>query len=161
VSQIPPVADLLDTPLLCPPYLLVMSDGKPIPQERYCRTERVISSSGVEQFIDTDLVAAELKAGAGIKFNRMELWNRQISSIARELGQARKMAVKVWGFLSPPGERMFASHRDPAHVIALQLDGTKEWRLDGPCPDEPWDSLANVTPSTGSTKLTLEPGDIL
>jgi ribosomal protein L16 Arg81 hydroxylase len=81
--------------------------------------------------------------------------------MAREFGKASGKQVKVWGFLSPRGEMTFPSHRDPAHVVALQLDGQKRWRLDGPPPAVPWDSLADVEPSGESFKLSLEPGDVL
>jgi len=158
---LPAAAELIGTPLLRPPYAVVLSGGKPMARERYCRSAKVLMGGTPEQVLDPDLVATELQAGAAVKFNRMELWSPLAAAVAREFGRASGKQVKVWGFLSPRGEMTFPSHRDPAHVVALQVDGRKRWRLDGPPPAGPWDSLADIEPSAESRKLSLEPGDVL
>jgi hypothetical protein len=158
---VPSAGELLATPLLRPPYLLVMADGRPLATDRYCREERVITGGAAERVVDGDLIAAALRSGAGIKFNRMELWSPPLAGIAAEFGRMTGKAVKVWGFLSAQGETMFPPHRDPAHVLAVQLDGTKQWRLDGPCPDGSWNSLGDVVPDAHPVLLDLKPGDVL
>lgn len=154
---VPSVGELLGTPLLRPPYLLVMADGRPLALDRYCREERVITGGAAERVVDAERLAAALRSGAGIKFNRMELWSPPLARIAAELGQVTGKTVKIWGFLSAQGETMFPPHRDPAHVLAVQVDGTKEWRLDGACPDGSWNSLGDVVPGAHPVSSASSP----
>jgi hypothetical protein len=157
----PSARELLETPLLRPPYLRAVAAGKAIPLKRYCRATAITLDDAVEHVVDPRLVQLELDAGSAVKFNRMEFWCAAIAAMAGEFGRIRGKQVKVWGFLSPRDVTAFPSHRDPAHVIAVQLEGTKQWRLDGPCPDDAWGSLAPVTAVSDPEFLSLEPGDVL
>lgn len=158
---VPSAGELLATPLLRPPYLLVMADGRPLAADRYCREERVITGGAAEPVVDQDRLADALRSGAGVKFNRMELWSPPLAGMAAEFGRVTGQTVKIWGFLSAQGGTMFPPHRDPAHVLAVQVDGTKEWRLDGPGPEGGWNSLGAVLPAARPVMLDLKPGDVL
>src|SRR5207302_9033887 len=123
--------------------------------------ERVVRFAEARQSLDVERIEAAVRAGAAVKFNRMELWSPPIAAMARAIGRARGKRVKVWGFQSPQGENMVPAHRDPAHVVALQVDGRKDWQLDGPAPDGPWSALAPVAPSGHPLTDALEPDDAL
>jgi hypothetical protein len=160
----PTVAELLSSPyvsLLGPPYITLMAAGKTISPERYCRRERVVMYGKVEQMLDLDRVEAEVEAGAAVKLNRMELWCPPVAAMARAIGRARGRQVKVWGFQSPQGENMVPAHRDPAHVLAVQIAGQKHWRLEGRCPEHSWSGLAPVEASEKPLIDVLGPDDVL
>jgi hypothetical protein len=158
---IPGAAELLRTPLLRPPYLAVLRGGKPVPPEKYCRPDRIVLFTKLEPILDVAEVDAAVEGGAAVKFNRMELWSPPIATMAAEIGRACGRRVKAWGFLSPRGEMMVPSHRDPAHVLALQLAGTKRWQLGGPCPDGAWSPLDPMAPPGEDETFTLAPGEAL
>ncbi len=161
LADLLPSADsLLDTPLLRPPFLTVLAGGAQVPPARYCRSEPVINISGPEYVVDRARLDAALAAGAALKLNRMELWSPPIATLAALLGAAAHRQVKVWGFLSPHGQMLVPVHRDPGHVMAVQVEGTKAWTLGGPCPDGPWSAMG--TPVTrDETHVVLAAGDLL
>nr|UXE45630.1 hypothetical protein Hi04_10k_c5016_00039 [uncultured bacterium] len=52
-----------------------------------------------------------------------------IASLCRGLEAVFHCPVHANLYLTPPGSQGFAAHYDPHEVFALQLDGTKYWRL--------------------------------
>ncbi|GIG68356.1 JmjC domain-containing protein [Phytomonospora endophytica] len=159
-ALLPGADELLATPLLRPPFITVLDEGTPVAPSRYCRAEAFASPGRAEQIVDADALDGLLSAGAAVKFNRLELWSPAVAALASEIGAARGKKVKVWGFLSPHAQRLVPAHRDPAHVVAVQLDGRKGWILGGPCPEEAWSAMK--TPEPGEeTRVELEAGDIL
>ncbi|HEY1177339.1 MAG TPA: cupin domain-containing protein [Phytomonospora sp.] len=159
-ALMPGADELLATPLLRPPFITVLDGGTPVPASRYCRTEHFASPGRAEQIVDPGALDAVLAAGAAVKFNRLELWSPVVAALASEIGAACGRKVKVWGFLSPHAQRLVPSHRDPAHVVAVQLDGRKGWILGGPCPEGAWSAMSAPVPGE-ETRVELEAGDIL
>ncbi len=159
-DSIPGVAELLRTPLLRPPYVTVLVDGVVVPNTRFCHPERIINIAPTEHVVDAALLADLLASGASVKFNRMELWSPPIRGLAERFALACGKQVKVWGFLSPHAQMLVPVHRDPAHVLAVQLEGDKHWTLGGPCPAERWSVMDQLTVDEPEA-LVLERGDVL
>lgn len=157
---VPAARELLRTPLLRPPYVTVFADQAPVSTDRYCRPTRIVNSMEPEPHLDVELAEAELAAGSGVKFNRMELWCPPIAAMAEGFGAACGKRVKVWGFLSPMGQKMLPWHRDSAHVLALQVEGRKRWQLGGPIPADLSTAYNRIAAKAAQTVL-LEPGDVL
>lgn len=157
---VPSASELLRTPLLRPPFLTVLVDGKVVPPARYCRADRIVNFADAEYLLDRALFESQLAAGAALKLNRMELWSPPVAALAQAIGAVCHKQVKVWGFLSPHGQKLVPSHRDPAHVVAVQLAGRKRWILGGPCPEGPWSAMDRPTAGEEST-VELESGDVL
>lgn len=157
----PTSAELLETPLLRLPYLQMVFDGRPVAVERYTTVARVVADSPAERSIDRERIQELLNEGCSAKFNRLELWSPPLTAMARAIEKTTSKTVKVWGFLSPQGKAMVPVHRDPAHVIAVQIEGEKDWRLDGPPPAGRWFPAEPIAPAAEPDLFTLGTGDVL
>jgi hypothetical protein len=160
-QRLPTTAELLEFPLLRPPFLSVLRDWQNIQTERYCRPTKIVQSVGPELVVDRSQLQKELENGAAVKFNRMDLWHPGTSAIARRIGEVLDKEAKAWGFLSHCGQIMLPQHRDPGHNIAVQLAGSKRWHLGDPCPAGSWSPLDPVRPVEETTSVTLREGDVL
>jgi hypothetical protein len=86
--------------------------------------------------------------------------------LAAELGQP----VQVNAYLTPAGNRGFATHYDTHDVFVLQVDGRKRWRIHEPVLAEPlerqsWGGRAEEVSATAAgdpaLDVVLSPGDAL
>jgi hypothetical protein len=149
---------MLDVSLLRWPYVSLLRDGAVPDVAKYTKSRNVI---GHERpgFIDGDAVRAYLRAGASLKLNRMSDWHRPSRDIRRALEELLPVAVSCYAFWTPPEGRGMLPHRDGSHVIAIQLEGLKEWRIYGGS-DRAEAGLEEVS-SAPSHEFILEPGDLL
>jgi hypothetical protein len=159
-SLLPTADTLLGTSLLRPPFLTVLDDGAQVPLARYCRPEHIINVSGPEYIVDRGRLDALLASGTALKLNRLELWSPPITALAKSISVMSGRQVKVWGFLSPLGQMLVPSHRDPGHVMAVQVAGSKAWTLSGPRPEGAWSAMSTPVPGQ-PTSVVLTPGDLL
>jgi ribosomal protein L16 Arg81 hydroxylase len=86
--------------------------------------------------------------------------------LAGELGQP----VQVNAYLTPAGNRGFATHYDTHDVFVLQVDGRKRWRIHEPVLPDPlepqgWGGRSEEVAATAegepALEVVLEPGDAL
>jgi ribosomal protein L16 Arg81 hydroxylase len=69
--------------------------------------------------------------------------------------------VRASVFLTPPGARGLALHRDNRHVVAIQVEGVKTWDIYTAPDDEQW-SDGRIDDSDGEpSPVALAPGDVL
>ena len=151
---------LLDVSLLRWPYFSLLRDGAVPEVDKYTVSRNVIGHprSG---FVDGPAVRAYLAAGASLKLNRLSDWHRPARDIRRALESALPVAVSCYAFWTPPERRGMLPHRDGSHVLAIQLEGRKQWRVYGS--PEHVASDAGLAPGiSGPThEFVLEPGDLL
>jgi lysine-specific demethylase/histidyl-hydroxylase NO66 len=97
------------------------------------------------------------------------LWPPLIE-FAGALGVDMGAAVQVNAYLTPPGNRGFATHYDTHDVVVLQVSGHKHWRihppvLADPLERQPWGGRADEVQATASGEpaldVVLAPGDAL
>lgn len=152
------VERLLAVGLLRYPYVALVRDGTPLPIKDFT-TSRRVAATDLGFYVDGLRAAAAFADGATIVLNALEDWHEPAADLARELTQATGGRVQVTAFLTPPGARGLAVHRDDVHVFAIQLAGAKAWTLHappahddwapGPLPDEPADPPEHVTVTEG------------
>lgn len=160
-ALLPGSDSLLDTPMLRPPYVMVLMDGVQVTPNKYCRSARITNVSSPEPMVDRPRLDRVLATGAAIKLNRMELWSPPVAALASLIGAACCRKVKVWGFLSPHGQNLVPVHRDPSHVFAVQVEGTKAWTLGGPRPAGAWSAMGDPVVVQDETHVDLTTGDVL
>ncbi|WP_307717689.1 JmjC domain-containing protein [Streptomyces sp. V4I23] len=159
--DLPDAPALLRTPLLRPPYVVVLRDGRPVSHDEFCRTERIVLRSPDEVVLDTRRVASAVEAGAAVKFNRLELWEPTVADVAARLAAACGRRVRVYGFWTPPGSAALPVHRDAAHVLVAQITGRKRWQVHGPPPATGWSPGPCEEPGAVTARPLLEVGDLL
>jgi hypothetical protein len=151
---------MLDVSLLRWPYVSLLRDGAVPEVAKYTKSRNVIGHERTG-FIDGDAVRTYLRAGASLKFNRMSDWHKPSRDIRRALQEILPVAVSCYAFWTPPEGRGMLPHRDGSHVIAIQLEGCKEWRIYGG-PDQAKSAPGlEAVASAPTHEFILEPGDLL
>lgn len=86
-----------------------------------------------------------------------------IAHLASRLSAELSAGVQANAYLTPPGARALADHRDGHAVFVLQLEGSKSWHVRAPMPSAIETSRSHDAHRTPSADIetTLEPGDLL
>jgi ribosomal protein L16 Arg81 hydroxylase len=109
--------------------LRLVAGGRKIPAEHYCQAH------GAEE-VDRrvwrpvpERVTAFVNSGATLILNGVDGLVSAIGELAQALEQALAVRVQSNLYLSKPGNQGLALHFDPHDVLALQIAGSKRWRL--------------------------------
>jgi hypothetical protein len=157
--SIPSVDEILATPMLRAPYVTLFRDQAPLPPEVYSKQERIVASMDPENIADLGRIEDQIASGAGVKFNRMELWCPPVRRVAEALSAAADRPIQVWGFYTPEQAQTLPWHRDTAHNLELQVSGRKRWFLGGPftvATETPPERLSDVVRT-----VHTQPDDVL
>ncbi len=147
--------------LLRYPYVALIKDGTPLPIKDFTASRRV-AATDLGFYVDGPRAAAAFAGGATIVLNAMEDWHAPAADLARELSEATGGRVQVTAFLTPPGARGLAVHRDDVHVFAIQLAGDKAWTLHAPPADDDWaPGPLPAPPADPPEQVTVRAGDCL
>ena len=162
------VDELLSRRGLRTPFLRVAKDGELVPPDRF--TGGGGAGAEISDQVLDERVLALFASGATLVLQGLQrIWPPLVGFAARlapELG----CPVQVNAYLTPPGNRGFATHYDTHDVFVLQVAGRKHWRIHRPVlPDplerQPWGGRAEEVASTAEgppvLDVTLEPGDAL
>lgn len=159
MPTIPDVLRLIQHSLLRRPYFALVQEGVKPPDSDVVASRRVAGAK-VGGFIDPVRVRQHLDSGATLKLNQVEDWHAYIRSINHELNASFPSESKAYLFFTPAGKRGMLPHRDGSRVVAVQLEGAKEWHL--------YDAPENVSAEAGldvdtsrELILLMEPGDLL
>ncbi|GIJ49847.1 hypothetical protein Val02_67330 [Virgisporangium aliadipatigenens] len=162
------VDSLLSERGLRTPFLRVAKEGRVLPAERF------VGSGGTgaevaDQVLD-EKVLALLGDGATLVLQGLHrLWPPLIRfavGLRADLGHP----VQINGYVTPPGNRGFATHYDTHDVFVLQIAGRKRWRIHPPVvPDplerQPWGGRADEVSAAADGAPFLDevfaPGDAL
>jgi JmjC domain len=163
-----PLDELLSRRGLRTPFLRVAKDGVVVPADRYTGGGGL--GAEVRDQVHDDRVLDLVADGATLVFQGLHrLWPPLIDfagALAAELG----CAVQANAYLTPPGNRGFATHYDTHDVFVLQVSGHKHWRihepvLADPLDRQPWGGRADEVSATAAGEATLDevlgPGDAL
>ncbi len=151
---------MLDVSLLRWPYFSLLRDGAVPELAKYTKSRNVIGHER-SGFLDGAAVRAYLRAGASLKLNRLSDWHRPSRDIRRALEGSLPVAVSCYAFWTPPERRGMLPHRDGSHVIAIQLEGRKQWRVYCGHDQGESDAGLEVDASDPTYEFVLEPGDLL
>lgn len=151
---------MLDISLLRWPYFSLLRDGSVPDVSKYTKTRNVIGHQR-PGFIDGPAVRSYMSAGASLKLNRIADWHRPSSDIKEQLESAFPVAVSTYAFWTPPEHRGMLPHSDGSHVLAIQLEGRKEWCIYSD--ENEARSAAGLEQELTEPRhrFIMEPGDIL
>lgn len=150
----------LERPLMRSPYYSVVKEGEWARPEAVTR-QVAFKGEAVDDLADIDGIKAGVNLGASIKLNQMEDWHRPTRTLLEELRGILAAEFKAYIFYTPAGGTGMRPHRDPAHVLAVQLAGSKRWRI-WEHPDQ-IDARAglDVDPTGWTDEFVMEAGDLL
>jgi ribosomal protein L16 Arg81 hydroxylase len=162
------VDELLSRRGLRTPFLRVARQGTVLPTGRYTGS----GGAGAEiadQVVDDKILQLYADGATLVLQGLHRIWPPLID-FARELGAQLRQPVQVNAYLTPAGNKGFATHYDTHDVFVLQVAGTKRWRVHEPVlPDplerQPWggraDEVGAVAEGPAALDVVLAPGDTL
>ncbi|WP_432142329.1 JmjC domain-containing protein [Streptomyces sp. bgisy084] len=156
------IQEILDVGLLRWPYFMLLKEGIQPAISDFTRT-RNVRGQRVSGFADARKVRKFLDDGATMKLSQLEDWHLPTRRLMDEIESQLPAELKAYIFYTPCDNTGMLPHRDPSHVLALQIAGAKEWRIyDAP---DKVDSRGGLLPDLGadshSHSFVMEPGDVL
>ncbi|MFE5792652.1 JmjC domain-containing protein [Streptomyces sp. NPDC056503] len=151
---------LLTASLIRWPYFTVLQDGRRADPAGYTVTRDVIGQSR-GGFADPARIRRLMRQGATLKLSQLSDWHRPTREAVRAIEKVVPAAVATYVFWTPSERRGMLPHRDAAHVLVLQLEGRKEWRLYAQPGQIASTAGLDVDARHPSHTLVLEPGDAL
>jgi lysine-specific demethylase/histidyl-hydroxylase NO66 len=150
------------------PFLRVAKEGRVLPVDRYVGGGGA-GAEVADQVLD-EKVLALLGDGATLVLQGLHrLWpplTRFAVGLREDLGHP----VQINGYITPPGNRGFATHYDTHDVFVLQIAGRKRWRVHppvvtDPLERQPWGGRADEVSAAADGPPFLDaqfaPGDAL
>jgi len=159
---LPDIAEIdgwIEGSLLRRPYFAVMHEGVRPPDSEVLATRRVAGTRATG-FMDAAGVHKRLASGATLKLNQVEDYHPLIRAINDELNSLFPAESKAYLFYTPAGKRGMLPHRDGQRVIAIQLEGTKEWHFYDE-PEEAGSTTGLEVDTSSSEVVVMTPGDVL
>lgn len=156
------IQEILDVGLLRWPYFMILKEGIQPALSDFTRTRQVRGRS-VSGFADAAKVRGHLADGATMKLSQLEDWHLPTRQLMDEIERRLPAELKAYIFYTPCDNTGMLPHRDPSHVLALQIAGAKEWRIyDAPDQvDSRGGLLPGLDPDSHSHSFVMEPGDVL
>ncbi|MDH6130649.1 hypothetical protein P3T37_000016 [Kitasatospora sp. MAA4] len=151
------VLTLLTDPHLHWPYLtLVRSSTQP------ALTEFTAGVPGFRQrAIDPGRLADLVGQGYTMKFQRLEDFDNAVRAEVAALQAHFGLATTAYAFVTPTESRGLSFHRDASHVLAVQLEGHKEWEIVRPVAGANPNAGLEPDPQGERFTFVLTPGDML
>lgn len=112
------------------PQIRLVRDGERLDDREYC-TDLRLGGRHVEDAADPAKVSAAFSAGATVVLQSLHRTWPPLARFAADLEHAASHPVQANAYLTPPGSRGLAPHRDGHDVLVLQLHGTKRWTVEG------------------------------
>jgi hypothetical protein len=112
------------------PSFRLVRDGQTLPPAASTRPVR-IGGTVVDDAADLPRITALVGGGATIVLQGLHhLWP-PLQRFCARLERATSHAVQANAYLSPPGAAALRQHCDTHEVLALQVEGSKTWQIDG------------------------------
>ncbi|HET6533417.1 MAG TPA: cupin domain-containing protein [Actinoplanes sp.] len=162
------VDELLSRRGLRTPFLRVADQGTVLPAGRFTGSGGA-GAEVADQIIDDKILQLYADGATLVLQGLHRIWPPLIE-YARRLGDELNQPLQVNAYLTPAGNRGFATHYDTHDVFVLQVDGTKRWRIHPPVLPEPlerqaWGGRKDEVSATASgdpdLDVVLAPGDAL
>lgn len=154
------ISSLLRRGLLRWPYFSVLKDGVKPPLSELTESRRILGRSRAGYASDAK-ITKHLDDGATLKLIQIEDWHRGTRDCLRTLESALPVEAKAFIFLTPEDNTGMLPHRDGSHVLVMQLEGRKEWRLYDPGAVSKSTSGLDVDVTAPPRVELLHPGDVL
>jgi bifunctional lysine-specific demethylase and histidyl-hydroxylase NO66 len=136
------------------PSFRLVRDGTTIPTSTYTRSGR-IGSAPVSGLADAARIFQLFEQGATLVLQGMHRFWPPAADLCRDLEMTLGHPTQVNAYITPPGSRGLAVHRDSHDVFVLQAFGSKRWEV-----WEPGDRVEDPMP-TPAIGVELHPGETL
>jgi ribosomal protein L16 Arg81 hydroxylase len=162
------VDELLSSRGLRTPFLRVAKQGTVLPPGRFTGSGGAGAEVG-DQVMDDKILQLYADGATLVLQGLHRIWPPLID-FARRLGAELRQPLQVNAYLTPAGNKGFATHYDTHDVFVLQVDGTKRWRIHEPVLPEPlerqdWGGRKEEVTATAdgpaALDVVLAPGDAL
>ena len=162
------VDDLLSTHGLRTPFVRVARDGKVLPAGTFAGSGGAGAEVG-DQVLD-EKVLGLLADGATIVLQGLHRTWGPLASFTARLHHDLGHPVQINAYVTPAGNRGFATHYDTHDVFVLQIAGRKRWTIHppvmvDPLPEQSWGGRADEVSAAASGPAAIDrvftPGDAL
>jgi lysine-specific demethylase/histidyl-hydroxylase NO66 len=162
------VDELLSRRGLRTPFLRVAKQGTVLPADRF--TGSGGAGAEIADQVTDDKILQLYADGATLVLQGLHRIWPPLIDYARRLGGELDQPLQVNAYLTPAGNRGFATHYDTHDVFVLQVDGTKRWRIHPPVLPDPlerqaWGGRKEEVSATAEGEpdldVVLAPGDAL
>lgn len=144
---------LITSSALRTPAFRLVQDGAPLPPSAYT-TSGAIGGRSYDGLVSPAKVLRALDDGATLVLQGVHHYHRPLALLCRELEVDLGHRCQANAYVTPPGARGLALHRDPHDVLVLQSFGTKAWEVHA----TPWQQRHE--PGVGPVEQLLRPGDV-
>lgn len=118
----------LQNPLVVPVETVsVYHHQKPVPSEKY--TVPIRSSNESHRTLNATALRALYAQGATVFFEDLSLMDPSIRRIQIALSTLFSHPMQVGGYFTPPNSTGLSTHCDYYDIFALQVSGSKRWRI--------------------------------
>ncbi|MFC9224059.1 JmjC domain-containing protein [Streptomyces hygroscopicus] len=131
------VDDVLAFGALQAGYVGVQRADKVIAPEAYC-SSRTFNGTVHHNFADGGKIRDLVRDGGTLVLRGLEQWHAATAALASALTSELGLRVDAVLVVTPPGCQGLRIHRDDADVFAIQLNGSKNWRVHAGPTDEDW-----------------------
>jgi cupin superfamily protein len=150
------VDHILSTMSLRLPSFRLVKDGTTLPSASYTKSGRT-GSQPVSGIADPPRIFELFRQGATIVLQGMHRFWPPLARFCRDLELTLGHPTQVNAYITPPGSRGLAVHRDAHDVFVLQAFGSKHWDV--------WEPGLPVAEASAGRKpvlsAPLQPGDVL
>lgn len=162
------VDELLSRRGLRTPFLRVAQQGAVRPTGDFTGSGGA-GAEVADQVIDDKVMRLYADGATLVLQGLHRIWPPLID-FARRLGAELRQPLQVNAYLTPAGNKGFATHYDTHDVFVLQVDGTKRWRIHEPVLPDPlerqaWggrkDEVTATAEGPAALDIVLAPGDAL
>jgi lysine-specific demethylase/histidyl-hydroxylase NO66 len=162
------VDELLSTHGLRTPFVRVARDGKVLPATAFTGSGGAGAEIG-DQVLDEKLLGL-LCDGATVVLQGLHRTWAPLASLAAGLHHDLGHSVQMNAYVTPAGNRGFATHYDTHDVFVLQIAGRKRWTIHPPVMADPlplqaWGGRADEVAAAASGPAAIDrvfaPGDAL
>ncbi|MEU3602708.1 cupin domain-containing protein [Streptomyces sp. NPDC006798] len=156
------VGRLLAEPSLRPPRISFARDGRQIPDREVTAGSGPPGPPGGAP-LDREKAAALVAAGATVMVYGAQRVVPSLGRITGHIAASLRASCDTTVFHTPAGNPGLGWHRDGQHVVAVQIGGSKEWRVERRAPEYWWTTgaLRSDGPDTEVDRITLRPGEAL
>jgi mannose-6-phosphate isomerase-like protein (cupin superfamily) len=112
------------------PAFRVVRDGPTVAATEYTRSVH-IGGTSVDDVADVDRIVALAAAGATVVVQGLQHTWDPLARFCEDLTAITSHRVQANAYLSPAGTTALRRHADTHHVLVLQVEGAKQWDIDG------------------------------
>lgn len=152
---------LLHFEAIRPPYFGVLEGGEGVAPSAYTKTT-VVQGLSITDTVVPEKAYEFFRAGATMTWIAVNHFHTNTRALTAMLAEIFAVECRASALLTPAGGSGFISHHDPVDIFAIQLEGTKHWKIWNPPPGRRPDIGHYEAEDLGEPAIdaVLQPGDV-